>query len=378
MSLGAINPGVDQEILFSAGRGFRCRLSGNRQEDTMTRLFILFIAFGACLAIGCQGTGGGDDDDTVPQGTDDGGLDAGDTDADGGDVDGGTDTGTGTGAGCSAIDLLFVIDNSGSMAEEQTNLADNFPKFIEVLDAYETPSHTKVDYRVGVTTCGVNRSFKQKIPGFPTAIPTTSTGPDGALQGQTTCGLGTYPWVESGDPEVSTKFSCMATQGTSGSGNEMPLAAIELAFGAQSKPGKPNEGFYDKGGDSLLVIVVITDEDDCSIENGGTMATSLAGSSDCNEATSTGLYDVAESAAYVNDVAGGDGRFVVVGIGGAKAGGCTSAFGSAIYAKRLKEFVTTFGGHGVFGDVCSGDLQVPLEDALDLIKLTCDEFPPVD
>src|SRR5438105_4446969 len=31
------------------------------------------------------------------------------------------------------LDLLFVIDNSGSMKEEQTGLAANFPKFIQVL-----------------------------------------------------------------------------------------------------------------------------------------------------------------------------------------------------------------------------------------------------
>src|SRR4051812_25248140 len=31
------------------------------------------------------------------------------------------------------IDLLFVIDNSPSMADKQANLADNFPRFIDVL-----------------------------------------------------------------------------------------------------------------------------------------------------------------------------------------------------------------------------------------------------
>ncbi|MFH1131989.1 MAG: hypothetical protein V1754_11680, partial [Pseudomonadota bacterium] len=31
------------------------------------------------------------------------------------------------------VDILFVIDNSGSMGEEQTNLKNNFPKLIEAL-----------------------------------------------------------------------------------------------------------------------------------------------------------------------------------------------------------------------------------------------------
>ena len=40
------------------------------------------------------------------------------------------------GAGCSKMDILFVIDDSGSMTEEQDNLILNFPRFIEVLEEF--------------------------------------------------------------------------------------------------------------------------------------------------------------------------------------------------------------------------------------------------
>src|SRR5215510_4872314 len=33
------------------------------------------------------------------------------------------------------LDLLFLIDDSPSMADKQTNLANNFPRFIEVLSS---------------------------------------------------------------------------------------------------------------------------------------------------------------------------------------------------------------------------------------------------
>ena len=33
------------------------------------------------------------------------------------------------------VDILFVIDNSGSMAEEQQRVAENFEAFINVLEA---------------------------------------------------------------------------------------------------------------------------------------------------------------------------------------------------------------------------------------------------
>src|SRR5688500_7280074 len=78
----------------------------------------------------------------------------------GGDDDGGPDAGNGGGgggggstvdaAGCSKMDLLFVIDNSGSMGQEQANLIANFPMFIQVLD------QSGLDYRVAVTTTGRN------------------------------------------------------------------------------------------------------------------------------------------------------------------------------------------------------------------------------
>src|SRR5215475_3220145 len=35
------------------------------------------------------------------------------------------------------LDLLFLIDDSPSMADKQANLADNFPKFIDVLSSIQ-------------------------------------------------------------------------------------------------------------------------------------------------------------------------------------------------------------------------------------------------
>ena len=46
------------------------------------------------------------------------------------------------------VDILFVIDNSGSMAEEQALLSANFAAFIDVLEQDDV----KANYRIGVTT----------------------------------------------------------------------------------------------------------------------------------------------------------------------------------------------------------------------------------
>ncbi|MDD5308703.1 MAG: hypothetical protein PHU25_15405 [Deltaproteobacteria bacterium] len=343
----------------------------------MIRKVMVLVALCAGLMQACQGTGASGDDDTTSTGTDDDQPDGGDTSSTTGTgSDSGADTSTQSGDGCTSLNILFVLDNSPSMVEEQTNLADNFPKFIEVIDAYETPQHQKLNYRVGVTIVDVTRHFKQKIMGM--TVPMSTTGPDGALQGKSKCTLGAYPWLEGPGPDVTDKFSCMADVGTGGSGYEMPWAALELALGEKMQAGGPNEGFYTKDDNSLLVVVMITDEDDCSIENGGIAVISATGASDCNEATSTLLYKASDVKQFLDNTAGGEGRYVVVGIGGATPGGCTSSFGEANYAKRLKGFIDLVPGYGFFGDICEGDLWQSLKSALDVITVSCENIPPVE
>jgi hypothetical protein len=46
------------------------------------------------------------------------------------------------------VDILIVLDNSSSMAEEQAILANNLGAFIDVLEAEEV----EADYRVAITT----------------------------------------------------------------------------------------------------------------------------------------------------------------------------------------------------------------------------------
>ncbi|RKG85851.1 choice-of-anchor D domain-containing protein [Corallococcus terminator] len=50
------------------------------------------------------------------------------------------------------VDVLFVVDNSGSMMEEQQSLGENFAAFLSAATA------AQVDYRIGVTTTGLDPS----------------------------------------------------------------------------------------------------------------------------------------------------------------------------------------------------------------------------
>ena len=81
------------------------------------RSIAIWVAAFACACGPSMTRNNGDDDGTE--------VDAGNGGGGGGGGGGNVDA-----LGCSKMDLLFVIDNSGSMGEEQTNLIANFPTFI--------------------------------------------------------------------------------------------------------------------------------------------------------------------------------------------------------------------------------------------------------
>ncbi|MEZ4366319.1 MAG: VWA domain-containing protein, partial [Kofleriaceae bacterium] len=162
---------------------------------------------------------------------------------------------------CQQIDLLFVIDNSGSMQQEQANLAANFPGFIAVLEA------SGLDYRVGVTTTGRDYAYQLATPIGAIAMDQDG-GDNGHLLAPSGCGM-TRPWIEQADADPAGTFACLAAVGTSGPSDEMPLGALRDALEDRMLDGS-NAGFLRP--DALLAVVILTDEDDCSYEQPVTLA----------------------------------------------------------------------------------------------------------
>jgi len=263
---------------------------------------------------------------------------------------------------CQKMDIVFVVDNSGSMKEEQSNLVANFPKFVKVLDEFKTKSGAKIDYRLAVTTTGRDVSYKMAVPGFG-EIPQSEKGENGAFRNG--CGM-TRRWVEKSDPGAVAEFTCLAQAGTGGPSIEMPLYALKLAFNDRMADGT-NTGFLRP--DALLGTVILTDEDDCSREdNDFTIQNDVC-------ATMPNVKPVAEYAAMLDAAAKGPGRWATAVIAGEKA--CKSAFGDAADAKRLRDFVTLAGKNGTFSSICNGDLTPALEKALATFDAACKNFPPV-
>jgi hypothetical protein len=254
---------------------------------------------------------------------------------------------------CEKMDVLFVIDNSGSMGQEQTNLIANFPGFITVLN------NSGLDYRVAVTTTGRNYSYTMTTPLG--NLPQSQDGGDnGAMLKPAACNM-TKRWIDKGDPDPATTFSCVANVGTGGPSDEMPLSAMRDAFEERMMDGT-NMGF--RRPEALLAVVFLTDEEDCSYEQSVTLPfpQSLCDSM---------MEPVPSYVSFLDTYTGNRSRWAIAAIAGPGPGACSSAFGDAAEATRLKQFVSMTGTNAVMSSICDGDLSIGLSQALTLFQSAC-------
>lgn len=90
--------------------------------------------------------------------------------------------------------------------------------------------------------------------------------PQGADSSGMDCGLGDARWLSSDDPEFTARFACLARVGSgSWSNTEAPVGAALMALSSRGDAAACNEGF--RRDDAALVVVFATDEDD-ALANG--------------------------------------------------------------------------------------------------------------
>ncbi len=156
------------------------------------------------------------------------------------------------------VDVLFVVDNSGSMMEEQQSLGQNFASFLSAASA------ASVDYHIGVTTTGIDPS-----PGGWSACP---GGVEGGEAGRLFPPNGSSPRIIT--PKTPNAASVFATNTRVGvcHWNEQGL---EAAYRALSEPlmssvddartplaNDGNGGFVRP--EAKLAVIVLSDEEDFS------------------------------------------------------------------------------------------------------------------
>jgi len=137
----------------------------------------------------------------------------------------------------SKVDVLFVVDNSGSMQDNQDSLAQNFDRFIRYADF----RNTAVDYQIAVTTTDVMVDEQAGRFVDPPRIMTRNT------------------------PALEQQFASAVRVGTYGSGAEHGLDAM---YWALSSPliddATANGGFLRV--DAALAVIAVSDEEDQSAD----------------------------------------------------------------------------------------------------------------
>ncbi len=163
-------------------------------------------------------------------------------------------------------DILFVIDNSNSMTEEQDGVATELPAFVQALRA---GGGLTQDFRVGVVTTSVYL-YAESASGPPTLETASYAQEAGHLQPVPDAD-GTVPanaprFLEGDDPQLVERFRALVKRGVVGSGQETAFEAALLAvtpplIGTPTTSGG-NGGFLRD--EARLLVVIVTDEDDCS------------------------------------------------------------------------------------------------------------------
>jgi hypothetical protein len=210
------------------------------------------------------------------------------------------------------VDLLFMVDNSGSMTQEQAALRREFPRMIQVLTTGDRDGDTVMDFppakdlHLGVVSSdlglvGVANAGELHCPDFGDDGLLLNMPRDPMVPGCNTM-PGAYPkfltYMAPGSSPLQTAidFACISALGTGGCGFEQQLEAILKAvwppapastmpagtppptpmggpFLGLTPAGTPGHGDLENAGFirndpmqglSLIALVLVSDEEDCS------------------------------------------------------------------------------------------------------------------
>lgn len=135
------------------------------------------------------------------------------------------------------VDILWMVDNSCSMYDNQQALADNFPSFINYFIG------SGLDYHIGVTSSDIDGDYN---------------GSQGKLRN-----VSGANYIDPDTSNPTSVFTAMATMGTTGSGNEKGTGAVYECL--ETKRDSFNAGFYRD--EASLHTIIISDEPDSTPNN---------------------------------------------------------------------------------------------------------------
>ncbi len=171
------------------------------------------------------------------------------------------------------VDVLWVIDNSGSMKSSQDNLAANFQAFIGRFQ------QLNYDFHMGVTATDAYRA------NFTPVTPSRSRLRDGDhISGATHSGVFV---MDKNTPNLTNTFITNVLLGVNGHGDERAFQSIEATLSNSL-----NNDF--RRANAFLAIIIVSDEEDFS-HSGTSMNESY---------TNPNLYPVSKYVTYLDGLTG--------------------------------------------------------------------------
>jgi hypothetical protein len=253
---------------------------------------------------------------------------------------------------CANVDVLYIIDNSPSMYEEQQTLIANFGNFVtdmqtalENVDSYHVGVITTDDYQDSGWVDDGSNVVNEQVPACQHL---------GGLVVQAQAGVCT-PFAEGNNfiteaDDLASKFQCIANVGEDGDSDEYVGDALIAALAEGQQNVGCNAGFIRD--DAMLVIVILTDEND---------------SSNTDQAQ---WFD-----AVVNAKSAETNVVVLSLIWKDSWNSCDNAF-SETNGTQIEGFTEMFTNHAI-GNICDNSYAGFFADAIPTIEGACDNFEPI-
>ncbi len=197
------------------------------------------------------------------------------------------------------MDILFVVDSSGSMAEEQASLGENFGSLMGELE------RLGIDFRVAVTSTDACQS---SLPSDLSQRRCPMGGPSSFLQGGF-IGANGKKILTPTTPNVEALFDQYTNIGVNGSAFEHGLTSAFL--GLQKSLNGQNPSFIRQN--AFLSVIVISDEEDDGIGLG--MKDAFSGVSYITQGLTTYRYTDDDFISYLQSIKS-EGSFSVSAITG--------------------------------------------------------------
>lgn len=246
---------------------------------------------------------------------------------------------------CRKVDVIFAIDNSGSMAEEIAALTgpvfDSFPAaLLDVGNGID-------DFHLAVMDACPNPAYYHNY------------GAGGACNFSTGAN-----YMVSTSSALTTEYACvtqLTLDGYNGEADlcntdndedEQPARAASSSLAPDPVAGA-NAGFLRS--DALLLVVAITDEDEELF----------------------GGYTVDQVTQQIIDAKGTIDEVIFLGIAGATD--CEGPYGGALAAPNMQAIAAPFvaAQRGLFWDLCQGDLETAFQQAIAIVDGVCNEVVPL-